>query len=408
MRTTNLFDAVPMRVARGTQRKEWLDDDAARLPSFVSCHRRRALWPGVARLESIVSATSLPHGDPGTLPGWRRHASGTGTADGGALRPPGGSVRATGFGFERPVALDGYRWWYLDALSDDRRHGLTLIAFIGSVFSPYYASARRKGPTDPREFCALNVVLHDRQAQRWTMTERRRDEIEQTSTSLRIGPSRVEWNGDRLQFEIDETTVPWPSAVRGQVTFFPFWLSDHRVTLDRAGKHSWSPIATRGHVQVTLREPSIRWQGSAYLDSNAGDEPLENAFSSWHWSRSQLTDGTAVLYDVQRRSDHPLSLAVRFNHAGDLSEFDPPARCDLSPSRWRIARQTRSDDANSTHVLQTLLDAPFYARSVLRTRILGEATTSIHESLSLDRFRSPWVQSMLRFRIARPLRLRRP
>ncbi len=33
----------------------------------------------------------------------------------------------------------GYAWWYVDALSDDGRHGLTLIAFIGSVFSPYYA-----------------------------------------------------------------------------------------------------------------------------------------------------------------------------------------------------------------------------------------------------------------------------
>jgi carotenoid 1,2-hydratase len=35
------------------------------------------------------------------------------------------------------VAPGGYAWWYLDALSDDGRHGLVVIAFIGSVFSPY-------------------------------------------------------------------------------------------------------------------------------------------------------------------------------------------------------------------------------------------------------------------------------
>ena len=34
----------------------------------------------------------------------------------------------------RPVAMAG---WYVDAISDDGRHGLTIIAFIGSVFSPY-------------------------------------------------------------------------------------------------------------------------------------------------------------------------------------------------------------------------------------------------------------------------------
>ena len=52
------------------------------------------------------------------------------------------------------------RWWYLDALSDDGRHGLTVIAFIGSVFSPYYALARRRGAGDPLDHCALNVALY--------------------------------------------------------------------------------------------------------------------------------------------------------------------------------------------------------------------------------------------------------
>ena len=47
--------------------------------------------------------------------------------------------------FDAAVPPGGYAWWYVDALSDDGRHGLTIIAFIGSVFSPYYACARRRG-----------------------------------------------------------------------------------------------------------------------------------------------------------------------------------------------------------------------------------------------------------------------
>ena len=61
----------------------------------------------------------------------------------------------------------GYAWWYVDALSDDGQHGLTLIAFIGSVFSPYYAWARRRGPADPQNHCALNVALYGPGGNRW-------------------------------------------------------------------------------------------------------------------------------------------------------------------------------------------------------------------------------------------------
>jgi carotenoid 1,2-hydratase len=63
-------------------------------------------------------------------------------------------------------------WWYVDALSDDGRHGLTIIALLGSVFSPYYAWARQKGSVDPRAHVALNVALYGRPGARWSMTER--------------------------------------------------------------------------------------------------------------------------------------------------------------------------------------------------------------------------------------------
>ena len=43
----------------------------------------------------------------------------------------------------------GYRWWYVDGLSDDGRRGFTAIYMYGSVFSPWRAQALRRGEPAP-------------------------------------------------------------------------------------------------------------------------------------------------------------------------------------------------------------------------------------------------------------------
>ena len=40
-----------------------------------------------------------------------------------------------------------------------------------------------------------------------------------------------------------------------------------------------------------------------------------------------------------------------------------------------------------------MLDAPFYAASLVRTRIDGEDTCGVHEALDLGRFRSPLAEA---------------
>ena len=52
-------------------------------------------------------------------------------------------------------------------------------------------------------------------------------------------------------------------------------------------------------------------------------------------------------------------------------------------------------------MLRTLADGPFYARSILDTRLLGHRTEAIHESLSLDRFRDPIIKTFLPWRMPR-------
>ena len=154
-------------------------------------------------------------------------------------------------------------------------------------------------------------------------------------------------------------------------------------------------------MEVTLEQPAVRWSGDGYLDSNTGTAPLEADFQSWNWSRTSLARTTAVLYDVVPCDGVERSLALRFDPNGQVEEFATPVTVRLPPTLWRIARNSRADDARSTKVVKTLEDAPFYARSLLSTRLLGQSGAAIHESLSLQRFRARWVQALLPFRMPR-------
>jgi carotenoid 1,2-hydratase len=299
------------------------------------------------------------------------------------------------------VGPDGYAWWYLDALSDDELHGVTVIVFIGSVFSPYYAWARRRGRASPYGHCAVNVALYGPRKKSWTMTERPRRDVRGFAHSLTIGPSTLSWDGNRVTVDIDEVTAPIPRRVRGRVRLYPSNLFNEQFALDRDGHHKWSPISPCSRVEVELDQPDLRWSGTGYLDSNIGVRPLEETFSAWNWSRAAIGADAAVLYDVVPRDGDRPGLALRFDTKGRAEPFEPPPRRQLPSTRWRIRRETRADAAFAPEVRRTLEDGPFYARSVLSTRLLGRPATAIHESLSLDRFRSGFVQAMLPFRMPR-------
>ncbi len=274
---------------------------------------------------------------------------------------------------------------------------------MGSVFSPYYAWARRRGPADPEEHCGLNVALYGDAGKRWALTERGRRSLARGPSSLRLGPSALHWDGDALTARVDEIAVPLPSRIRGRVRVRPVGLVSEAFHLDGAGRHAWQPLAPCAQVEVALEQPALDWRGRAYLDTNWGSEPLADAFARWHWSRSALRDGaTAVLYDVVRRSGPRLGLALRLGPGGAVERIAAPPTARLPTTAiWRIPRETRGEANGSARVAKTLEDTPFYARSLVQTRLLGESVTSVHESLSLDRFRRPWVQMLLPFRMPR-------
>ncbi len=305
--------------------------------------------------------------------------------------------------FDQPVPHGGYAWWYLDALSTDGRHGLTLIAFVGSVFSPYYAWRRRRGGADPANHCALNVALYGPRAARWSMTERGKAHLKRDAAHFSVGPSSLEWSGDGMRISIDEICAPIPRRIRGTIRVKPLALGTRSFRLDTAGRHHWTPFAPRAHIEVTLRDPALTWSGIAYVDANAGSEPLEDAFRYWTWSRACNPRETVVLYDVEERGAVPRSLALSFDAQGRVAALEPPPLVSLPGTRWRVHRETRADAGHGARVVQTLEDAPFYSRSLLATHLAGTAGAAVHESLDLDRFRSRWVQCLLPFRMPRRL-----
>jgi len=232
------------------------------------------------------------------------------------------------------------------------------------------------------------------------MTERRKDHISRSATEFVLRRSALDWDGTRLRVHIDEPTVPFPGRIRGTVTLHPSPLTGQSFLLDDNARHAWSPLSPVSRIEVALEKPDLRWSGPAYLDSNSGTESLEAGFRYWDWSRASMGAETAVLYDVTMRDGGRRSLALVFNDDGELREIDVPPSVRLPRTGWTMPRSTQSEDG-AARVIKTLEDSPFYARSLVASRLLGQPVTAMHESLHLNRFRSPIIQSMLPYRMPR-------
>jgi len=277
-----------------------------------------------------------------------------------------------------------------------------LIAFLGSVFTYF----KRSGRASPLDHAALNVVLYGPKA-RWTMTERPQHVVRPEASQLGIGPSSVRWVGDCLVIDIEEHDkrigVPWQrTALQGRSASGPRCSMINR-------SRSTPPATICGTASARVRgsrlrcaNRALRWKGSAYLDSNRGNELLEKAFVSGIGPGAHLGRDVAVFYEGAAAMAPP-----------------SPVRCALMPLGSRMKRscrrsrlyripignerRTRADRGFAT-VRRTWEDVPFYTRSTVHARIYGEKVVATQGLLSLDRFCSPIVQIMLPFRMPRARR----
>jgi carotenoid 1,2-hydratase len=293
----------------------------------------------------------------------------------------------------------GYRWWYVDGMSADGSYGIVVIAFIGSVFSPYYFKARQRGPADPHNHVAINVGLYRPRGDLWAMTERSHRSLERNTDFFRVGPSSLTWRNDRLEIDIHERSAPLGLRLTGRVVVEPAFINTRGFPLDAGGRHRWRPIAPDARIDVQLERPGLSWQGDGYIDTNAGERALEDDFVRWNWSRAPRRSETLITYAVTQVDGQNRALAIAFDQSGAISDREVPSESQLPGTLWKVDRPARSHEASV--LLRTLEDTPFYTRSVLCARADEEEFLMMHESLDLERFRSRWVRTLLPFRMPR-------
>ena len=234
------------------------------------------------------------------------------------------------------------------------------------------------------------------------MTDRGESALRQTASRLEVGPSRMRWTGERLEIDINEVSShPWINRVCGQIRLTPTAITSVELPLTPDDSHIWRPFAPRARIEVDIDRPGWQWDGEGYFDANFGTRALEQDFSYWTWGRFPTGDGATCFYDATRLDGSELAKGFRFAEDGSATEISLPPKAKLSRSLWALRRETRADAGFCAKQVRPMLDAPFYNRSVVRTKIDGEESVGVHEALDLVRFRSPLLKPMLAVRVPR-------
>ncbi len=301
--------------------------------------------------------------------------------------------------FTRPVPRRGYQWWYIDASSDDGQEHLVIIAFVGSVFSPFYARACRRYEANPMDYCAINAALYNSRGKRWVLSEKTRHQVKREDQRFEIGDSSLTFTDNGLDIIIADRGVPLPRKVAGRIAVRPKFTTDPalaQLQLDPNQRHQWWPYAPHCEVEVSFDQPHWRWSGKGYFDTNRGSEPLHEGFETWNWSRSHQGNATDLTYNATSSGGQQKQLALSIDDSGTLSQGEVAPVQHLRRGLWGMKGQIHLQQPVTQVTM--LEDTPFYTRSMIQT---ADRRSVMHESLSLQRFRQPWVQFLLPFKTRR-------
>nr|WP_207186798.1 carotenoid 1,2-hydratase [Phaeovulum veldkampii] len=286
----------------------------------------------------------------------------------------------------------------MDGVSDEGDKAVSVIGFIGSVFSPWYRWSGRK---DPEDHCCINVVTYG-PGGRFTMTDRGRSALRQSPDTLQVGPSRMHWTGRQLIVEVEEiSALPKVSRVRGTITLTPSAVTNVEVALTPDGSHIWRPFAPTADIEVDLTQ-GHRWKGHGYFDANFGLAALEDDFRFWTWGRFPTAEGAACFYDGVRTDGSTFGFGINVSKTGEVALIeDLPPQTHFARTAWAVKRDTRADAGFQPRQVMAMLDAPFYSRSLVETQIGGQRSVGVHEALDLRRYGSALIKPMIAVRVPR-------
>ena len=237
------------------------------------------------------------------------------------------------------------------------------------------------------------------------MTDRGKSALIQEPNKLTIGPSSLIWDRSKkeLIIKVNEiSSLPLISKLEGTITLKPSGITNVELPLTKEGTHIWRPFAPTAEIEVNLNNPEWQWTGHGYFDANFGTRALEQDFDYWTWGRFPLEKGTSCFYDLELRNREKYQFEYHFESNGMAKNIaDAPQNSNFSNSLWGIKRKTRCDKHSKPKQEKSLLDAPFYSRATVSTRIKGEKTVGVFEALDLRRFRNPLLMFMLAVRVPR-------
>ena len=233
------------------------------------------------------------------------------------------------------------------------------------------------------------------------MMDRGRAALRQSERSIRIGPSSLDWDGERLLIRIDERATPEGTALRGTVTIRPRGVTAVEVPLKADGSHVWRPLAPASDIEVRLDRPGWSWDGHGYLDSNFGTSAIERDFRYWHWGRFPVPDGRVIFYECELMDGSETRVALHFDDHGNVRPIAPPPLARMRRSAWGLRRETRADAGATPRVVRSMISAPFYQRAVVETVIDGHRTQGVWEALDGPKFAAWWMKPLLALRVPR-------
>ena len=374
---------------------------AKRFQRSFSSDRRFTVRAEPTWNDGNVSTPKMRDVDSEPVPSGRRGASRSWSSDGNPIRTARGRGDENEPNFNLNVPPNGYAWWYIDGVEPNSGQAVSVIAFIGSVFSPWYKWSGRK---KPQNNVCLNVATYGKKS-RFTMTDRGQSALIQETHKLTIGPSSLIWDNSKkeLIIHVDEiSSLPLITRLKGTITLKPSGITNVELPLTKEGTHVWRPFAPTAKIEVNLNRPEWQWEGHGYFDANFGTRALEQDFDYWTWGRFPIGKGTSCFYDLELRSKENYQFEYHFKSNGLAEKItDAPKNSKFSRSLWGIKRQTRCDNQDKPKQEKSLLDAPFYSRATVSTRIKGIKTVGVFEALDLRRFRNPLLMFMLAVRVPR-------
>lgn len=292
-----------------------------------------------------------------------------------------------------PSTAGAYRWLYADVSVGD--YSAVCIFMVGSLFSPRYAVAARRGGR-PLEHCAVNFALYERGVRRrWVLSEYSR--VEQVDARcLRIGRSTLRYGEDgSVRMVVDERTAPWGRRVCASLVLEPLTPRMDELRLVPGLPHYWQPLAPRARAWMKVESEGLEAEGLGYHDTNHGEELLGSRLPGWHWTRTHHAEVTVVDYHLP---DGVPSVRVTGHPDGVWCErgvVTPPEARPMSLTGWGLRVPSRLHAGNVVLGEPRLLESsPFYAR--VEARVQG--FDALGEVADFRRFHSPLIRWMAHFR----------